>query len=424
MYHPLRNKIDLQLLLVLVGSLLNCHADAATASRAGGSGMTWMRTADTLYNGELVFYDQLGIDSYVILDSNLNDFDTFNTLGVNYGLFDPLELGFQTTYMANDQHKTSGIRSYKGILKFRILGDKDKDNYAVTLATYKTASPADVSDKIGSGATEHGTEINASYYGEDVNLHLTVGAATTDAKYYAPDVVYYSVDKQYANLGAEFKVSDKFIFGIESIQEKSENVLFDKNQIFAFSLQYKATANWDFDFGAAFGVPADRSEPAKSFYIGFNYRPDERHPSGAGRPSRKDTRVNEVQSAIPVPEPQPEPKPTFNRRPATKPIAKPAPKKIRANYKFRVTLKNATGSNATGQRVANFLRKNGYGVASIQSVARRSKTEIRYLNRNSQQALQLAVKLPGNQDLRKMSSLDKGIDFEIVIGSDMVQSIR
>ena len=159
MYHPLRNKIDLQLLLVLVGSLLNCHADAATASRAGGSGMTWMRTADTLYNGELVFYDQLGIDSYVILDSNLNDFDTFNTLGVNYGLFDPLELGFQTTYMANDQHKTSGIRSYKGILKFRILGDKDKDNYAVTLATYKTASPADVSDKIGSGATEHGAPL-------------------------------------------------------------------------------------------------------------------------------------------------------------------------------------------------------------------------------------------------------------------------
>ena len=131
-----------------------------------------------------------------------------------FGLFDPLELGFQTTYMANDQHKTSGIRSYKGIIKFQILGDKNNDNYTIAISAFKTVSPADTSEKIGSGEVEDGAEINASYYGDDVNLHLTLGSATADAKYYDPDVVYYSVEKQYVNLGAEFKVSDKFIFGI------------------------------------------------------------------------------------------------------------------------------------------------------------------------------------------------------------------
>ncbi len=424
MFHQVRKIIGPQLVLALTGSLLTCHVDAATASRPGGSGMTWMRTADTLYNGELVIYDQLGVDSYVILNSNLNDFDTFNSLGVNYGLFDPLELGIQTTYMTNDQHNTAGIRSYKGIIKLRLLGDKDKDGYAVTVSSYKTASPTDVANKIGSGSTEDGTEINASYYGEDVNVHLTFGAATADSKYYSPDVVYYSVEKQYANLGVEFKVSDRFIFGIETIQEKSENVEFDKNQIFAFSLQYKANKHWDFDFGASFGVPEDRSEPAKSFYVGFNYRLDERRAPAARRSSPIETRVTEKVTSIPVPESQPEAKPTFTKQPKAEATVKPAPKKSRASHKFKVTIKNATGSSATGERVANFLREKGYAVASIQSVARRNKTEIRYLNKNSQQALQLAIKLPGNQDLRKMSSLDKGIDFEIVIGSDMVQSIR
>jgi len=419
--HPGKHVINLKLLLICLLSLMSHLVYAATASRVGGSGMSWMRTADTLSNGEMVFYDQLGIDSYVILDSNLNDFDTFTNLGVNYGLFDPLELGIQTSYLANDQHKTSGIRSYKGIVKFRILGDKNEDNYAVSLSAFKTTSPADQADKIGSGETEDGAEINASFYGEDVNLHLTLGSATADSKYYNPDVVYFSVEKQYANLGAEFKVSDKYIFGIEAIQEQSENVTFDKNQLIAFSLQYKPGKNWDFDFGASFGVPEDRSEPAKSFYIGFNYRLDA---EGTARSSSRSSKSKVVQRTIPVPKSKPAPRPRFSQQPKTISKKKPTKKPVKASYKYRVRIKNATGSVASAKRIASFLRKNGYGVVSIKSISRRSKTEIRYLNRNSKQALQLAIKLPGNQNLRKMSKLGKGIDFELVIGSDMVRSIR
>lgn len=398
---------------------------AATASRPGGSGMTWMRTADTLNNGDLLVYDQLGVNTYVILDSNLNDFDTFNNVGVNYGLFDPLELDFQTTYMANDQDKTSGIRSYKGIVKFRVLGDKYVDHYAVTLSVFKTASPANNTKKIGSGETENGAEINASYYGEDLNLHLTLGSATTDAKYYNPDIVYYSVDKQYADLGVEFKVSERYIFGIEAIQERSDNVYFDKNQLFAFSLQYKPGKKWDFDFGAAFGVPADRSEPAQSFYAGFVYhlddnkrRPAVGHHAGAGQ------HYQTAPPAVPVPNAKPAEPPAFSKRPASEAKKTPRKKAAAAHYKYRVRIKNATGSAATAQRVAAFLKRHGYGIASIQSVAHRSKTEIRYLRQNSKQALELALKLPGNQDLRVMSGLAKGVDFDLLIGSDIVGNIR
>lgn len=419
-FHPGINKTSLKLVLVCLLSFTNTLVSAETASREGGSGMSWMRTADSLPNGEMVIYNQLGINDYVILNSNLNDFDTFNNLGINYGLFDPLELGIQAAYLANDQHKTSGIRSYKAIIKLRVLGDKIDDNYAVSLSAFKTSSPADIQEKIGSGETEDGAEINTSYYGEDINLHLTLGSATADSKYYNPDVVYYSVEKQYASLGAEFKVSNKYIFGIEAIQEQSENVDFDKNQIFAFSLQYKPGKNWDFDFGLALGIPEDRSEPAKSLYMAINYRLE-----GDSTDSSSSRHTKTVQPTIPTPTAKPAPRPRFSQQP--KPISreksrtKPVKK---ASYKYRVRIKNATGSMATGKRIASFLKKNGYGVASIKSISRRDKTEIRYLNRNSKQALQLAIKLPGNQDLRKMRKLGKGIDFELVIGSDMVRSIR
>ena len=89
---PGKNTIGIKLVLICLLGLMSIQTYAETASRAGGTGMSWMRTADTLSNGEMVFYDQLGVDSYVILNSNLNDYDTFNTLGLNYGLFNPLEL--------------------------------------------------------------------------------------------------------------------------------------------------------------------------------------------------------------------------------------------------------------------------------------------------------------------------------------------
>ncbi len=414
---PGKNTIGIKLVLICLLGLMSIQTYAETASRAGGTGMSWMRTADTLSNGEMVFYDQLGVDSYVILNSNLNDYDTFNTLGLNYGLFNPLELGIQTTYLSNDQHKTSGIRSYKGIVKFQILGNKDIDKYAIALSTFKTTSPADKSQKLGSGEVEDGAEINTSYYGDDINLHLTLGSATSDAKYYNPDVVYYSVEKQYAYLGAEFKVSKKFIFGIETLQEQSENINFDKNQLFAFSLQYKPGKHWDFDFGASFGVPEDRSEPAKSFYVGFNYRLDD-------DPTNKSHKTKKAQSSISVPQSRPTPRPKFSQQP--KPITKKKSdnKQITTSYKYRVMIKNATGSKDTAKRVRNFLRENGYRVVSTQSISRRSKTEIRYLNKKSKQALRLALKLPGNQDLREMNKLGKGVDFELVIGSDLVKNIR
>lgn len=394
-------------------------AHAATASRVGGSGMSWMRTADILDPGELVLYDQLGIDNYVILNTNLNDYDTFNNLGFNYGLFKPLEVGIQAAYLANDQHKTSAIRSYKGIIKLRLLGNEDKDPYAVSISTYKTSSPADIADKVGSGETENGTEINAGYYSKDFNLHLTLGSATADAKYYNPDVVYFSVDKQYANIGMEFKVAERFVFGIEGIQEQSDNPLFDKNQIFAFSLQYKAGRHWRFDYGASFGVPEDRSEPSKSFYIGVNYRlaPDRRSPPVTTPIARPAPRP--AISVRPPPQSTPRPPPARDTTP------KQGPRKaIKTASKFTVKIQNATGSNAAVHRVAAYLKRNGYQIASIQRVTHQSKTEIRYPPQLAKQALRLAVKLPGNQNLRKTSRLEKGVDFEIIVGSDIVGSIR
>ena len=406
------------LLLLIPGAFPSL---AATASRPGGSGMTWMRTADTLDNGEYVIYDQLGIDTYVILNSNLNDFDTFNSVGINYGLFDPLELGLQTTWMANDQHGTSDIKSYKGIIKLNILGDRQKDNYAVTFSAFQTVAPADVSAKIGSGEVEKGAEINASYYGDGLNIHLTLGSATADAKYYDPDVQYFSVDKQYANLGLEFILSEQHIFGIEAIQEQSEDPLFDKNQLFAFSLQYKPQGNWSFDFGVEFGVPQDRSEPAQSFYAGFVYSFDKNQHTGRRTSAGK--QVTPTKAAIPVPKSRPADRPSFNKRPPVK-VEQDAPKKKPRKFKSMVRIKNATGSSATAQRVAAFLKQNGYGVESIKDITRRTNTEIRYLKHNSKQALRLALKIPGNQDLRVMSDLARGIDFELVIGSDIVGNIR
>lgn len=410
----------LRLFIVLVACFATLPSHATTASRVGGSGMSWMRTADTLNNGDIVVYDQLGIDTYVILNSNLSDFDTFNTIGVNYGLFDSLELGLQTSWISNDQHKSSGIKGYKGILKFNILGDKQKDNYAVSVSAFQTFSPADSTSYIASGDTEKGTEINASYYGNGINLHLTLGSATTDAKYYNPDVVYFSVDKQYANLGVEFITSQEHIFGIEAIQERSEDPAYDQNQLVAFSLQYKPQGKWHYDFGASFGIPEDRSEPGKSFYAGFIYQYDKQHEPL--KPSRPVKSIPKRKASIPTPKYRKAGKPVFNKRPPVK--IKAEPKKQKRKFKFMVRIKNATGSSATAKRVAAFLKQNGYGVESIKSISRREKTEIRYLKRNSKSALRLALKIPGNQDLRVMSTLKRGVDFELVIGGDIVRNLR
>lgn len=388
--------------------------NAATASRAGGSGMSWMRTADINPGGQYTVFGQLGMDTFSITNTNLNDYDLFTTIGANYGLIDYLELGLLASYVSNDENKTSGLRHLKAIAKVKLLGGME-DGYAFTISSFTTTATADVIDRLGSDQAENGAEANFSYYGKDVNLHLTYGSATADFREYTPDLGFRSIDKTYLAIGAEFNLNNAFTLGVENISESSADVGFDKNQIFALSLQYHMNNDWQLDFGSAFGVPEDRAEPVKSFYLGLNYTP-----------GRKPVAKTVQQTQRVAPARTVRVKPQVKSKSVT-PTKKSKPKKTasKGKKKLRIKLINASGSASMAKRTADFLRSKGYIVVSIKkATGSKSKTEIRHTRKRAREALQLALKIPGSQNLRKTGKLGKGVDLELTIGSDVLQQIR
>ncbi len=407
------------LLLLWLFLLIAQPINAATTSRQGGSGMSWMRTADINPDGQYTLYGQMGMDTFSITNSNLNDYDLFTGIGINYGLFDYLEAGLLASYVTNDESKTSGIRHLKAIAKLKLLGS-EQDGYAATVSAFTTTATADVADRLGSDESENGFEANLTYYGKDLNLHLTYGSATTDFREYLPDLVFRGIDKTYLAVGAEFKLSDVYTLGIENISESSDDTGFDKNQVFALSLQYHLAPEWQIDFGSAFGVPEDRAEPIKSFYLGLSYTPGKQRSAGLSTPQTRQTTPAKLASAPVTARPQVKTKPvTAAKKSTTKKAA------AKGGKKLRIKLINASGSGAMARRTADFLRGKGYRVVSIKKAATiRSKTEIRHTSKYSREALQLALKIPGSQNLRKAGKIGKGADLELTIGKDILQQIR
>ena len=417
-------RLLLQTTILLINFLFLATAThAATASRAGGSGLTWMRTADILAHGDFTVYEQTGMDTYNMVGSNLNDYDLFATIGINYGLADYFEFGLLTSYVSNDENNTSALRHVKATTKLRLIGS-ESDGYAVGIAAFATGAVADVTDRLGSGEKENGAELNLSFYGADANLHISYGAVTADYREYLPELVFQSIDKDVLAIGAEFKLGRAFTLGIEGISESSADVNFDKNQIFALSLQYHISNDWQLDIGSAFGVPEDRAEPVKSFYIGINFTPAKTAPQ---RRAQQQTTPEPVKFTNRTPPAKKQIVQIPAPKAVTLPKKKPVKKKLAtsAANKIRIKLVNVSGSNSMEQRARDFLISQGYMVLRTKRLPGTSdKTEIYHTSKRARDALKLALKIPGSQNLRKVKKLDRGIDLELRIGSDILQQIR
>ncbi|MDH5407675.1 MAG: LytR C-terminal domain-containing protein [Gammaproteobacteria bacterium] len=412
-------------LLLFITILILCTTvtHAATNSRMGGSGLSWMRTADIQPHNDFSIYQQTGMDTFNIVGANLNDYDLFATFGINYGLADYVELGLLTSYVSNDENNTSGIRHLKATAKLRFLGS-EKEGYAAAIFAFATGAVADIEDRLGSEEAENGAELNLSFYGEDANFHISYGSATADYREYVPELTFRSIDKDVLAIAAEFKLSRAFTLGIEGISESSDDLGFDENQLFALSLQYHISNEWQLDIGSAFGVPEDRAEPVKSFYLGINYSPGKQPVRRRAQHESNTRSVKAVQTVTPPQQVVYAPVPNVASAPkkTSKPVKKLTKKK---GNNIRIKLVNVSGSESMEQRARDFLISKGYTVLRTKRLpGSKDKTEIYHTSKRSRDALNLALKIPGSQNLRKVNHLESGIDLELRIGSDILHQIR
>jgi len=313
----------------------------ATPSYEGGTGLPYMRTADTVADGVLDLNFRTGFDKFEI--EGVSDSLINSALGVTYGLTDAWELGVALPFVSGDGDGASGIPNFKIFTKARISGGRER-GHSFGFNLYGTVLASDIENEIGSGEGGYGAELNFSLYdenfrklgklGKGLSAHFAIGREKVDTKHLGAPVIYTSDIINKLSLGLEYKPGNTYSITLEAIGTTIvEND--DDNLLIVPSFTYHPSDRISYHLGAAFAAPDERSQPANRVFVGVSYsffkggdywqRPIVEEPE----------EIKEVESKPkPLPEPSPfsietevhELPPEEVRKPAPKPvIKKPAP---------------------------------------------------------------------------------------------------
>lgn len=266
----------LPFLLVVTASVYG-----ASPSFEGGTGLPYMRTADTVGDGELDLHFRTGLDKYE--RGTVSDSLVSSSLGLTYGLTKEWELGADMPFVANDGDGASGIPYLKIYSKLRLSGGRDK-GHSFGVSVYGTGLASDVTNEIGSGENGYGVEINFSLYdeyfgklAEGLSVHLTLGREKADFKNLGTPLTYTSETFNRYNVGLEYKPSNTYSLTLEAIGSTiTDNN--DDNLLIVPGISYSPTDQVTWHLGAGIGVPDDRSQPRYRVFAGVAYRFNKRAP--------------------------------------------------------------------------------------------------------------------------------------------------
>jgi hypothetical protein len=451
----------------------------ATPSYEGGTGLPYMRTADTVADGVLDLNFRTGFDKFEI--EGVSDSLINSALGVTYGLTDAWELGVALPFVSSDGDGASGIPNFKIFTKARISGGRER-GHSFGFNLYGTVLASDIENEIGSGEGGYGAELNFSLYdenfsklgklGKGLSAHFAIGREKVDTKHLGAPVIYTSDIINKLSLGLEYKPGNTYSITLEAIGTTIvEND--DDNLLIVPGFTYHPSDRISYHLGAAFAVPDERSQPANRVFAGVSYsffkgqsskywqqpiveEPEEikeveSKPKPLPKPSpfsietevhelppeevrkpapkpvikkpapvRKKVAPRPVRKPVVKPKPKPRPKPVAKPKPRPKPVVKPKPRP-RPIVKPKPRPKPVVRPKPKPRPVVKPKPRPKPAAKPVGKPSKyyRKATTIYFGPGFEQHAKNLAKAMWQEGEIESTYSLHNKIDVQIIIGTDM-----
>ncbi len=391
--------------LLLLFFCLPARADPALS---GGSGLNYMRTADILDSGTIEF-NMFGVaDSYAIPGNSNRGLDLIIEPGLSVGLFDQIEFGVISPYLANfpAQNDTvvTGVRYTKGFVKLRLSGD-DSSWMKVAGTVFATSAPGGGNPQLGSGQANSGAELNISFPRDMASFHISAGRENVDTKdYSSPALGYLRETRDSLMLGWEYNPPERVNYSIEAAFSRYGST--DDDLHIIPGARFYPNNFSVFNMAMYFGIPDAVSRPNVRFFVGMSF--------GINRPKRL-TRLDRIIRKIN----------RIERAMAGLPVAPGYTLKNvqdRTSGEVAVKVVNLSGTDGFDDKVAKFLYDRGFTAVQVKNVkpAVRTSSYILYRSGFKEHAGKLEKLLPKPQSLAYREDLLANEDILVILGADML----
>lgn len=263
----------MKMMPVIFAAILLCATGAAHAingSLSGGSGLVVMRTAQTLPRGALDLSAFGWGDSFLRPDSSHRSTDISMMPGLNYGVVNNLEVGFNAPYRYHVETSDAGVQLVRGYAKYRFLHlPGDGIDIAVTaFGSLYTSGKAD----IASGDGSYGGEINISLprlLEPALDFHVTLGYEKSDIVQLADTVRYRQRNKRFLDIGVETPPFGAITGSLEVLYTRWSPAV--NNFLIVPGIRYAANRRLNLIMGFGWGAPRHQAQPQYRLIGGLSY---------------------------------------------------------------------------------------------------------------------------------------------------------
>ena len=235
-------------------------AYAANGTLDGGTGLVAMRTADTLQRGQAVV--SVFAWGQAVWDGTGRSWDVLAMPGIDYGIFNNLEIGVGAPYRYSVDSDAGGLRALRTQLKFRFF-NLPKQGISAAVTAYGGFMPSGRRD-ITSGDNNYGAEVEISMPRLLKPLgifHASLGFEKSDTKQAAATITYRRQIKKRLNMGVEvpFGKERRWNGSLEILYTRARNV--NDALLFVSGLRYAATDRLTLLAAGSWGTPRDLAQP-------------------------------------------------------------------------------------------------------------------------------------------------------------------
>ncbi|MBD3610791.1 MAG: LytR C-terminal domain-containing protein, partial [Gammaproteobacteria bacterium] len=328
----------------------------------------------------------------------------------------------------------SGTREADVYMKHRFTGKVGARGLSVAASLSSTLVAGDPSTNVSDGQSHRGAELHISHWTDTSGFHMNIGMATNSIYSESTMPMFTTVDMLTASMGVEMGISDGMAFNLQALASQN-TATDDENLHLAANYHYTPSKSMAFTFGAAWGIPSNRSNPATSVYFGMAYSPASQSQSRFARlnPDRDyhlqnqilmdkaeqiDQRVARIEASLQK----------LANSLATSKQVMPVPRESvidRSSMmapKLYVEIINETGITGLGDKIATSLRSKGYAVTAVRTapVRKKKRSIIQYREGMAEEAITLGHSLKGDQIVIKGRTMGDA-DVQLFLGNDFVQ---
>jgi hypothetical protein len=351
-------------------------------------------------------------------DSSTSVTDLDLTPEFAFGITDALEIGLSGPYRSRvDENQGGGWRHIAGRITYRFL-ELEKRASALTLQGSALNDNSDA--QVASGRTTYTAEWHMSGYSDTGAAHFALGYSERDYPLVQEEPVYENETEYYAQWGFGYLLAPELAFTGElsfdyGVQDEQGSL-----EIMPGFRYTEPESRYSVAMGLGFRPGTDDFRPNSRVMLTLTYRPA----GTATLRDRVDTLEQQVGSLRGKVEGLSQ---QLAKKPADKaqdPEPKPASELRKETAGISLGLVNASGEKGLAEDLSDRLRQMGYEVIQVSRAEGpvQSVTHLYYREGFNKAAVTLGRALPETQTLTHYTHLPDGVDIQLVVGADQIDS--